>query len=651
MRAYVHVVVFPVIKMIHTDKITLKNKPYLLPLRQMISVFLILIFSSLQASPELQPLDNQLKQHASPYLVLHGNDPVNWQDWGTAVVNRAKAENKLIFISSGYFSCHWCHVMQRESYSDQGVADMLNQLAIPVKIDRELQPALDKWLIDFVQQTSGTAGWPLNVFLTPDGYPVAGFTYRPKKNFSEILGSLQSLWNQNEQYVRITALNNFSAMKAEPKTHSGKQPAADMDKTMAQLLVRHAMQFADETAGGFGETNKFPMSPQLSSLIEIQNSFPDKELAAFIKLTLDQMAQLGLRDHIGGGFFRYTVDPSWVTPHFEKMLYDNAQLIDIYLRAADVFHQPVYQQVALDTLDFVIESMSAVDGALDGAFIASLSAVDNHNIEGGYYLWQADELKSILDADELKIVRLSWGIEGSPHHEAGHHLRFVKTAEDVARQLKLPLSDVHKKLDNARYKLQQARKLRQIPIDTKVIAAWNGLLLNSMSKAVIKTGDKRYRKAAAQLYQVLANQFWDGKQMYRFIHDGEAGGQVSLEDYAYVSQGIVTWAMASGDKQAWDTARKIALAGLQRFHNDSGWQLSEKLDIPYDARELVLSDSTMPSPSASLLSVLYNIADHLQDNKLRQQVLTYVDVDLAETSLSPLWYGSHILLIHQVLQN
>ncbi len=632
--------------------IILKSKAELFSVSLRICLFLISVITPLQANPELQPLHNQLKQHASPYLALHGNDPVNWQDWGRAVVDRAKTENKLIFISSGYFSCHWCHVMQRESYSDSAVADLLNQLAIPVKVDRELQPALDSWLIDFTERTNGHAGWPLNVFLTPDGYPLVGFTYRPKKDFSEILGRLQMLWNKEEKSLRATALNNFNVMKPEVKTHSGKQPAAGLDKTMAQLLIRHAMQFADETAGGFGQQNKFPMSPQLSSLIEIQASFPDEKLAGFIKLTLDAMAQLGLRDHIGGGFFRYTVDPSWEIPHFEKMLYDNAQLIDIYLSAADLFHQPAYQQVALDTLDFVIDSMSAsaTNGGPEGAYIASLSAVDNNNIEGGYYLWQVEQLKSILDADELHIVSLIWGAEGSLQLEAGHHLRFVNTVEDVAQQLKRPASDISKKLEQARIKLQQARKQRKIPLDNKVLAAWNGLLLTSMSRAVSQTDDKRYRQAATRLYQVLANQFWDGKQLFRFVHDGKPGGRVSLEDYAYVSQGIAAWAGSSGNKQAWDTARKIALAGLQRFHNDHGWQLSEKLAIPYETRERVLADNTMPSASATLLSVLYTIASQQQDDELRQQVLQYVDVDLEQTRSSPLWYGSHIVLIHQVSQ-
>ncbi|MCG6937907.1 MAG: DUF255 domain-containing protein [Gammaproteobacteria bacterium] len=613
----------------------------------------LLFFSAmipLRASVELQPLSNQLKHHASPYLALHGNDPVHWQDWGGAVVARARAENKLIFISSGYFSCHWCHVMQRESYADKEVADLLNQLAVPVKVDRELHPALDSWLIDYTQRTNGYAGWPLNVFLTPDGYPLVALTYRPKKDFSELLQRLQNLWNNNEKELREMARKAFETSKPEPQTHSAKQPETGMDRDLAQLLVEQALQIGDETAGGFGQQSKFPMSPLLKNLLAVQASFPDEKLAAFLKLTLDQMAQLGLRDHIGGGFFRYTVDPAWDTPHFEKMLYDNAQLVDVYLSAAEVLHQPFYRQVALDTLDFVLETMSAPDGAPKGAYVASLSAVDNNNIEGGYYLWQIDELNSVLDKDELQIVSLIWGINGSPHLDAGFHARFVLSVEEAAAQLKLPSAEVSKKLEQARYKLQQARRQRQIPLDSKVLAAWNGLLLTSLSKAYQQTGDRRCRETGAGLYRVLTSSLWNGEQLHRFIHNGKPGGRVSLADYAYVSHGIAAWARATDDEQAWNTARKIAFAGLQRFHNDSGWQLSEELIIPYAARELVLADDTMPSPSATLLSVLYSIASRQQDNKLKQQVLQYLDVDFPAIQTSALWYGSQIMLIHQVLQ-
>jgi|GEM_PF-3338963 len=214
----------------------------------------------------------------------------------------------------------------------------------------------------------------------------------------------------------------------------------------------------------------------------------------------------------------------------------------------------------------------------------------------------------------------------------------------------MPLDTVEETLINIRHKLKKARNKRQLPVDNKVLAAWNGLLLSSISKAAMTSGKSHYRQAAAKLYQLFAKQLWDGKQLHRFIHNGTPGGQVSLEDYAYVSQGIIFWARASNDPQVWKLARQIALAGLQRFHNKNGWQLSESLVIHYNARELVLTDHTMPSPSATLLNVLYAIAIHQQDDKLKQQVLQYVDIDLSEMVSAPLWYGTHILLIHHILQ-
>jgi len=387
---------------------TLNRKPDLSGALLAVWILCLLAVAPLQANTQQPPLSNQLKQHPSPYLALHGNDPVLWQDWGPEVVQRAKAENKLIFISSGYFSCHWCHVMQRESYADQAVADLLHKLAIPVKIDRELQPALDSWLIDFTERTAGQAGWPLNVFLTPDGYPLLGMTYLPKENFSGLLTQLNTRWQEDEEYLRTTAADAFKSMQPALQHHSGGKPEPGMDKVMTQLLIRQAMQYADDTAGGFGEQNKFPMSPHLKNLLEIQTSFPDEELSEFLRLTLDQMAQLGLRDHVGGGFFRYTVDPAWDTPHFEKMLYDNAQLIEVYLLAAQVLNRPDYLEIAYDTLDFVIDKLNHPEGG----YYASLSAVDDKDVEGGYYLWRIKELESILDNNELKVISAVWGVRG-----------------------------------------------------------------------------------------------------------------------------------------------------------------------------------------------------------------------------------------------
>lgn len=595
--------------------------------------------------PEFTLPGNQLKDHPSPYLALHSDDPVHWQDWGPAVVKRAATENKLIFISSGYFSCHWCHVMQRESYSDPDVADLLHKLAIPVKIDRELQPALDRWLIDFTRHTTGQAGWPLNVFLTPDGYPLVGVTYLPKGRFSKLLGKLATRWREDEIYLSMVALNTFNAMQPSPQSYSDVRPERDMNRVAVKMMVDQAMQAADEIAGGFGEQNKFPMSPQIRALIEIQAVFPDERVEEFLKLTLDQIARRGLRDHLDGGFFRYTIDPTWDIPHFEKMLYDNAQLIDVYLRASEVLNQPGYLQVALDTLSFIMNHMHSSPGG----YIASLSAVDNKNAEGGYYLWQVSELVSVLDQDELEIITTVFDIKGTSGLEAGHHLKFVMTLEDAAQQLGMASTQIRKTFSSARNKLRQIRNRRQLPADNKVLAAWNGLLLHSMSQTMMKTGDNRYREAAEKLYDYLSKQLWDNKQLYRFIHNGKAGGRVSLEDYAYVSRGIASWAKASANKQVWDMARVIALAGLQRFHNQNGWQLSEELLIPYNARELILPDSALPSASAALLGALLDIADQQQDRQLRQSILPYINVDLTEMTTTLLPYGSHILLMQHAL--
>jgi len=590
------------------------------------------------------PLANQLKDHASPYLALHGNDPVPWQDWGEAVIERAQQDNKLIFISSGYFSCHWCHVMQRESYSNQGIANQIQQLAIPVKIDRELQPALDAWLIDFTERTTGQAGWPLNVFLTPDGHPLAGMTYLPPANFSAVISKLQARWANEEDFLRQSALNAFQAMKPEKRTHSGAVPHKESNQRLADYLATQALQVGDEIEGGFGEQNKFPMSPQLLGLLDIQQRYPTERLAVFLQHTLDQMANLGLNDVIGGGFYRYVIDPSWDIPHFEKMLYDNALLARVYLRGAKVFNRADYLRTATTTLDFLIRVMRSENGA----YIASLSAVDDKDVEGGYYLWSKQELEKLLDKKEMAAVTLVWDVQDAPDLEDGYHLKRVIDNKAAAAALGVAEKELVSTLAEARRKLLQARSQRILPQDDKILAGWNGLLLTSLSEAAA-SADKHYAEAADALYQFLATRLWDGTQLHRFLHAGKTSGRVSLEDYAYVAQGIASWADYANDETAWTIADKIARAGLARFNNSNGWQLSERLLIPYDAREPILADNTLPSSSAVLLASLLKIARHNEDAAMKKTINGYLNADYDELAASPLWYASHISLLFKSL--
>ena len=300
-------------------------------------------------------LANALSDHMSPYLAMHGNDPVDWRDWGETALDEAEESGKLLFISSGYFSCHWCHVMQQESYQDPETAGMLNRWFVSVKIDRELQPALDAWLIEFTETTEGTAGWPLNVFLTPDGYPLIGATYLPRDDFQSLLRKLTAFWESDRDKAIAFSRDIVERIRASKKASPAvKLPDA---RQLAKRLIREALTLGDELQGGFGDQNKFPMSPQLHVLLQLQQREPSQALQDFLVLTLDQMAGKGLRDQIAGGFFRYTIDPGWETPHYEKMLYNQAQLASLYLLAADVLNRPEYRGGARDTLDFVRDRM------------------------------------------------------------------------------------------------------------------------------------------------------------------------------------------------------------------------------------------------------------------------------------------------------
>jgi uncharacterized protein YyaL (SSP411 family) len=387
------------------DKIRLHHRalaPWLL---------LLLFHGSAHAAHGANPA---LANDPSPYLRLHTQDPVHWRHWDEAAIEDARKTGKLLFVSIGYFSCHWCHVMQRESFASERIAKVLNAEFIPVKVDRELEPALDDYLNTFVQATRGYSGWPLNVFLTPDGHPLVGTVYMPPEQFHLLLAKITSAWKETRPELEKGAAEAAAYLQSA----SGESADITLDRPHADRVlaefVRQARSAADERDGGFGTESKFPSVPQLRALLVAEAATRDPQLAAFLKLTLDRMAERGLRDHLGGGFFRYATDPEWLKPHFEKMLYDNALLADLYLRAAETLGDPALADVAYDTLDFMLAELER-----DGAFDASLSSVDDKDVEGGYYLWDRETLERVLDADELRVAARAWRLEGTPPFEHG----------------------------------------------------------------------------------------------------------------------------------------------------------------------------------------------------------------------------------------
>ncbi|MGF1643466.1 MAG: thioredoxin domain-containing protein, partial [Thiotrichales bacterium] len=373
---------------------------------------------------------NQLANHPSPYLALHANDPVHWQDWGPGVLERAQREQKLILVSVGYFACHWCHVMQRESFANAEIAARLNRDFISVKVDRELEPVLDQRLMEFSQNINGIAGWPLNVFLTPEGYPLSGVVYLPPDEFAAYIDRLATRWNAQREQLGPAARElaaRQAAVQRELESTDG-QPAVS---ALADAFVAAALKSGDKLQGGFGQQSKFPTVPRLLGLLELHQQSSRPEVAAFLTLTLEHMADFGLFDHVGGGFFRYTTDPDWHTPHFEKMLYDNALLAWLYLRAAEVLKAPRWRTVGLATLRFMLRELPGGDGAL----IASLSAVDDKNIEGGFYLWRQEEIAKGLTADEQRFANAAWGLDRPTQWEAGALPMRVRTPQQLQKQL------------------------------------------------------------------------------------------------------------------------------------------------------------------------------------------------------------------------
>lgn len=580
-------------------------------------VFILLFFTFVLIPPWFVTpcAANQLAGNESPYLAMHGNDPVDWLPWSVDVLKQARQQNRLVFVSIGYFSCYWCHVMQRESYRNKQIATLLNNGFIPVKVDRELNPALDAYLIDFVNRTRGYSGWPLNVFLTPDGNPLIGFTYLPPDRFRSLLKNLQQEWQKSPDYFSQAAARAAEEMKAVQAGVDSPLSLAEV-KQYEGALVKQALELSDDMSGGFGEQNKFPMVPQLNSLLSVYRLEPQPELKQLLTTTLDNMASQGLRDHLGGGFFRYTVDPNWQTPHFEKMLYDNALLAALYLRAAKILKRPGYEKIGRETLDFMVNKMMGAPGAM----VASFSASDENNTEGAYYLWEEEALKKLLDENELKVIQAVWGLKGQKTLEAGFLPREVETPAEAAKSLNINPEDAEHYFQSARKKMLHNRSSRTLLVDGKYLAAWNGMALSALVKGASLDNGASYRQAAKKIRDYLVTVLWDGKHLFRAKGRSAKLGQASLQDYAFAAQGLLAWAKLNKDKQDIQLVKRWVNDAWSRFHDKTGWKLSDQTLLTPGHGVAIMEEGPLPSPSAVMLRVTMELARYEKDRSLMFKV-------------------------------
>ena len=600
-----------------------------------------------RVSPGAHEAANALAHSASPYLRLHAHDPVHWQEWSPELVARAGAENRLIFVSVGYFACHWCHVMQRESFSDAAAAGLLNEHFVAAKVDRELDPALDAQLIRFVQATLGRAGWPLNVILTPDGVPLFGFTYLPVGDFTRLLEQVASRWAADRDSLAAAA-RGVSDMLEDTR----RPPAtATMDAAgvaaLSDVFTQQASESADGLAGGFGQQQKFPSAPQLALLLDMQRDQPVEALEEFLRLTFGAMASLGLRDQIGGGFFRYVTDPGWEVPHFEKMLYDNALLAELFFEAADVLGEPAFETVATDTVEFMLRELALPEGG----FGSSLSAVDADGVEGGYYLFDAEDIGTALDSEERVVVGAAWGLDGTYPIEHGDlPVQSAESGEEVARAAGVSVEEAAARLDSARRKLLALRSGRELPRDEKRLAGWNGLALSALVHASLRRGGARFEAPARDIARFLAESLWDGSRLVRARTERRiAGGAAeqtitpaTLQDYAYVARGMIAFARAHGRDRHWELARAVVEGAWVRFHTPDGWRLSDARGLPYAGSEPAIADGPMPSPSAVLLDATMHVAERFDDEALHARARAALLADDAGLRAGAFFHATRI---------
>jgi len=520
---------------------------------------------------------NRLALEKSPYLLQHAHNPVDWHPWGEEAFARARSEDKPIFLSIGYSTCHWCHVMERESFENDEVAAFLNQHFVSIKVDREERPDVDKIYMTFVQAMTGSGGWPLNVFIAPDLKPFYGGTYWPPANahgrpaFLQVLQQIHSAWTTK----RAQLTNSAETLHGKLIELTRRVPGADGGLTRA-VLIRSATDLKegyDRRNGGWGGAPKFPSPSHPAFLLRLGVRTGDREAVDMVLHTCERMASGGIYDQIGGGFSRYSVDEKWLVPHFEKMLYDNAQLLALYLDCHLVSGEPGYAEVARDLIRYILRDLSHPDGGFYSAEDA-----DSEGKEGKFYCWTRAELAALLSPEELHVAAKYFGVTEEGNF-VDHSDPDPLPKQNVLSVVNTNLAEGDAKLlASAKEKIFKARSLRVRPhLDDKVLGSWNGLMLGALARASVVLGDDTYRAAAQKNLAFLQAKLWDPKTktLYHRWRDGERDRAQLHDTYAFLLSGVLDLYQATLDDAHLAFAVDLAESMLTRFYDtkDGGfWQ-------------------------------------------------------------------------------
>ena len=513
-------------------------------------------------------MPNRLATQTSPYLQQHAENPVDWHPWDEQALGLAREGDRPILLSIGYSACHWCHVMAHESFEDPEVAAEMNRHFVNIKVDREERPDLDQiYQTAHAMLTQRSGGWPLTLFLMPDGTPFFGGTYFPKHGrhglpgFLELLPKVAEAYREKREEI---ARQNSALIDALARTLPAPGGARELSRAPLDAAVRELAQVFDDVHGGIGRAPKFPHPFELAFCLR-RHALDGGELGlAIARLTLTRMAEGGLYDQLGGGFCRYSVDEYWSIPHFEKMLYDNAALIALYADAWLVTHQPLFERTARGIAGWVMREMQSPEGG----YYSSLDADSEHE-EGKYYVWTREEVKALLKPDEHAVIEPYYGLDGAPNFEHGTwHLRVMKPLEVIAQRLSIPVAECEARLERARAKLYAARERRVRPgRDEKILTSWNAMMARGMAHAARVFGEPAWLASARRALDFVRRTLWKDGRLLATYKDGVAHLNAYLDDHAFLLDALLELMQAELREDDLRFAREIAELLLEKFED------------------------------------------------------------------------------------
>lgn len=597
-----------------------------------ISFILLCIFACNNPSPKnatdgAHAADERKKNHlagqSSPYLLQHVYNPVDWYPWGEEALKKAKEENKLMIISVGYSACHWCHVMEHESFEDSLVASVMNENFVCIKVDREERPDIDDVYMTACHLTGrGSCGWPLNAFALPDGRPFWAGTYFPKNNWLQILDNIQTTYTTEPEKLTVAAED---ITKNISRTDDLVFVDADEKYSESRLrkIARNFVKTIDMEKGGRKANprnpNKFPMPNNYQFLLEYQHLSGSKSTMQAIKSTLNNMANGGIYDHLGGGFARYSTDPNWKVPHFEKMMYDNGQLMSLYSFAYQKTKKDLYKQRVYETLDWVEREMTSPEGG----FYSSLDA-DSEGEEGKFYVWEKSEIDEALGEKNAKIFKDYYTIKSNGNWEHDKNiLHITERPKDVAKKHDMRLSALEKLMLECRNDLLKIRDKRIRPgLDDKILTSWNALMLKGYADAYRVFGEQKFLDAALKNADfLLNNQLKEGNRLNRNYKDGNSVINAFLDDYALLIDAFVALYQATFDEKWLNKANDLTAYVMDNFYDEKSRMFfyTSSEDAPLVARKKELSDNVIPASNSVMAKNLFHLGTYLyKDDYLKQ---------------------------------